>query len=1164
MAEMHSLLKRQIRKCFGGKMPGQKEWQTFLQTVNEAYREFDSDRAMLERSLELSSQEHIQSTAQILKVREIALGIESRMTIDDLLSFVVESAREIPGMRFVCVQNLDESKQFLLTPYFSRVRDEGVLKLLSAAGFNFEDYLGKYSTSGKLRFEVAKMKIAENYRQTAKTIVADNLSDILDGVWPKPLCDTVQKVLGAKRFIITPLLVDGLLWGTLLFILDGHVTQNMLETITAHCSLGIKNVQMLESLQNRNLELATLNRISRQASGSLEVGQIYENTLNEILSAFDADAASIHFLAKDKQMLELAAQSGMPPMMVDQVKQIRFDIGPFGLLFNSENNFLFGDFAEYTNLFPQYFAPAEGQTPTSFVAVIILYQEQRVGILTILRRGKQAFREADKSLLLTISGQMSLAIENARLHSDVLSKMKEVDATNLKLAKTLGKLTDSEEKVRSTIEAVTEGIITTDLHGRITDINDAGMKIHGYSAKPELIGMNASQLMAEEESVESFQKLMQAMDQTRIKDFECKLLRKDGSTFDAELNAASVKDAVGKFNGFVTSVRDITERKKIETALIESEEKYRNVVELAKDGICIIQNKLVKYCNPRLAEMWGGTVEEIQDTPFSNFLHPQALKTVVERYNRRMAGEQIASHYETSLKPRQGGKLEVELNVATLEYLGQDAEIAIIHDITERKQIETAIRESEEKYRTIFESVNDIIVLLDINGMILDVNSRLTEIGGYDRKELIGKNTSELTHVIDEKNMAVVVGNLQKAMSGPGIITYHVEMIKKNREPIDLEINGIPLKKDGRLVGVLAILRDITERNKSELQIREQKALTDRILESTPNAVAVVGQDRRIIIANKAFEDIFKLAPHEAAGKNIAEIIPTSHVIDTISQVLAGVKSQFKIEFRIKQSGTEIVLVADIIRMQKNEVLAMLRDVTEDREIQERLYLTDRLASVGEMAAGIAHELNNPLTGVVALSQLLLESDIPAEMREDLEAISKEGRRAATIVKNLLSFARSHVMSIQTIDINAIIKEVLSLRAYEHKVNNIQVVTNLATDLPAIMADPFQMQQVFLNLVLNAEQAMIESQGKGVLTVSAEKQHDAIKITFADDGPGIPPEIMNRIFDPFFTTKDVGKGTGLGLSICYGIVTNQGGRIYAQNQRGKGATFVVELPVNAH
>jgi signal transduction histidine kinase len=122
----------------------------------------------------------------------------------------------------------------------------------------------------------------------------------------------------------------------------------------------------------------------------------------------------------------------------------------------------------------------------------------------------------------------------------------------------------------------------------------------------------------------------------------------------------------------------------------------------------------------------------------------------------------------------------------------------------------------------------------------------------------------------------------------------------------------------------------------------------------------------------------------------------------------------------------------------------------------------------------------------------------------------------------------------------------------------------MAPDVPTITADPFQMQQVFLNLVLNAEQAMIESHGRGVLTVSTEKQNDMLKISFADDGPGIPPELMNRIFDPFFTTKDVGKGTGLGLSICYGIVTNQGGRIYARNQQGKGATFVVELPVNAH
>jgi signal transduction histidine kinase len=141
---------------------------------------------------------------------------------------------------------------------------------------------------------------------------------------------------------------------------------------------------------------------------------------------------------------------------------------------------------------------------------------------------------------------------------------------------------------------------------------------------------------------------------------------------------------------------------------------------------------------------------------------------------------------------------------------------------------------------------------------------------------------------------------------------------------------------------------------------------------------------------------------------------------------------------------------------------------------------------------------------------------------------------------------------------------VLKLRAYEHRVNNIEVVTHLASNLPEIVADRFQMQQVFLNIVLNAEQAMIESHNRGSLTVTTERIEGNIKISFADNGPGIPQDIINRIFDPFFTTKEVGKGTGLGLSICYGIVSKQGGRIYAESQLGQGATFIVELPIVAH
>jgi PAS domain S-box-containing protein len=360
------------------------------------------------------------------------------------------------------------------------------------------------------------------------------------------------------------------------------------------------------------------------------------------------------------------------------------------------------------------------------------------------------------------------------------------------------------------------------------------------------------------------------------------------------------------------------------------------------------------------------------------------------------------------------------------------------------------------------------------------------------------------------------------------------------------------------------LYNDITERKQAELHLREQKALTDRILESTPSAVAVVGQDQRVVKVNKAFEETFELTESKAEGKEIGEIIPVFRFVNAISQVLANGKSQYQIEFRIKRGILERVLVADIISMQKNEVMTLLRDVTDEREMQESLYLTDRLASVGEMAAGIAHELNNPLTGVVALSQLLLESGVPDGMKEDLETIRKEGQRAASIVKNLLSFARSHTTSIQAVDINAVICEVLNLRAYEDKSNNIEITTHLDSNLPEIMVDRFQMQQVFLNIVLNAEQAMKELECPGNITVTSERLNGFIRISFADSGPGIPPEIMNRIFDPFFTTKEVGKGTGLGLSISYGIIANQGGKIYARSRFGKGATFVIELPLNGH
>jgi signal transduction histidine kinase len=190
-----------------------------------------------------------------------------------------------------------------------------------------------------------------------------------------------------------------------------------------------------------------------------------------------------------------------------------------------------------------------------------------------------------------------------------------------------------------------------------------------------------------------------------------------------------------------------------------------------------------------------------------------------------------------------------------------------------------------------------------------------------------------------------------------------------------------------------------------------------------------------------------------------------------------------------------------------------------------------------------------------------LGKDIPDELREDLKVIYSEAKRAADVMKNLLVFARKHSPAKRLININSVIEKVLALRAYEHKVENIQVISRLAPDLPLAMADYFQLQQAFLNIVINAEHFMRWESQRGTLTITTRRIGNIIRARFTDDGPGIARENLGRLFDPFFTTKGVGEGTGLGLSICHGIIAEHGGRIYAESERGRGATFIVELPV---
>ena len=253
-------------------------------------------------------------------------------------------------------------------------------------------------------------------------------------------------------------------------------------------------------------------------------------------------------------------------------------------------------------------------------------------------------------------------------------------------------------------------------------------------------------------------------------------------------------------------------------------------------------------------------------------------------------------------------------------------------------------------------------------------------------------------------------------------------------------------------------------------------------------------------------------------------------------------------------------------------VEALIRDVSErkklddeTRDIYHQLLQAEKMAALGQTISGVAHELNNPLATILSWAERLSQRKaLDDTVRSGLETILGESERAARIVRNLLTFARKRQTTRAMVDVNAIVRETLALRSYEQRVSNIEVIEALAAGLPLVFADGHQLQQVLLNLIINAEQAMLSANGRGIIV--ARTWHDAVQesvvLEINDDGPGIADELQPKIFDPFFTTKEVGKGTGLGLTVAYAIVQEHGGRIRLESRPDAGASFYVELPVS--
>ncbi len=466
--------------------------------------------------------------------------------------------------------------------------------------------------------------------------------------------------------------------------------------------------------------------------------------------------------------------------------------------------------------------------------------------------------------------------------------------------------------------------------------------------------------------------------------------------------------------------------------------------------------------------------------------------------------------------------------------------------------------------RSIVASCPDAIVVTSLERRVVDANQAAAALFGYALDDLLTKGVDDLVATGDR---AIVEQHEREALRGLPQ-RYEATILTAAGTERRVAVASAPLHDADEVLGTAATLRDITDEHLAHEKLARSEARYRNLFESASDAIVTFDASARFTTVNHAATLISGYDREELVDRWFAPMLPEAELPKALAEfqrALSGQQGQFDTEFYRKDGDLRYISVTYSCTEPHEEVLCMIRDVTNQRELQEQLIQSEKMAAIGQLVSGVAHELNNPLASVSAFAQLLLaERKLSQEQRQSAEVIAKESQRAARIVNNLLTFARQRRAEKAVASVNEVLDTTLELRNYELKVRGIDLVRDYDERLPHTMADVYQLQQVFLNMITNAEQAMegVERQHHR-LTVRTHGMGDVLRVEVEDTGPGIPPDSLERIFNPFFTTKPTGKGTGLGLSISLGIVSEHGGRIWAGNVQGGGARFCIELPVTA-
>jgi PAS domain S-box-containing protein len=621
----------------------------------------------------------------------------------------------------------------------------------------------------------------------------------------------------------------------------------------------------------------------------------------------------------------------------------------------------------------------------------------------------------------------------------------------------------------------------------------------------------------------------------------------------------------------VTEMQDVIRNLK-ERAVMPSEEQLdqlsqaisrsqRNFKELidAFDDIafaCSLDGTL-RTVNRRVSELLEMPYTKIVGSKISEFLEEPARATLEPGLARFLDRQRWSGTVRVRLKESNRVRYyECVLNgiVKGDEVVGISA---LARDVTQE-------HEKEKRFTELFETLHEGVYICSPEGKLLDANAALVRMLGYNSK-------AELMTV--EPGALNPDGSQHSALArgpgdGGGVRAREVTLRRKDGSTAALlDTSGAVWDTQGQIVRYQGTLVDVTEQREMEKALRRQEEFQRSLLESFPDLILVIDPSECYSFVSLRIRDLLGCKPEDLLGKKVEELPDHSpELVSTYREVSRGQKKLGTCEYRARhRDGSWRTMRAAACPLRDAQgrvsgVIVSVQDITVEKKFEQQIIQSERLAAMGQMIGGFAHELNNPLTSILGMSELLQEDETTEPVRKQLGMLHQQARRAAEIVQNLMYFSRPPAAGRSRINLGELMQRTLALQAYSLRKNNITVDFLPEESIPWVSGDPHQLMQVFLNLILNAEQAMRQVRDRGTLRIRLGHEGNSVTATFQDDGPGIAPDVLPNIFDPFYTTRRPGRSTGLGLSVCRAILREHGGNIEAASGPGGGAVFTVTLP----